>query len=225
MRRVATVIGDERFRGSAQASDDWITHGLDCAETRFSRLDQINSANVSELGLAWSLDLGTRRGIEATPIVVGGCIFLTAPSSVVYALDARTAEESGSGIHKSIKLRMLTARAATWLIAESLYTGPIYPHPRERQGHHTAPSCLAARGRRTVHATDTCEEVVRVALRPLRFPLKSQARAPVRASFRLKKAHRRRRDRRAVPSNGLDGKRRLRSRSIIVSAFAAGQTD
>jgi PQQ-dependent dehydrogenase (methanol/ethanol family) len=90
VRRAATAIGDERLREAGKSPDDWITHGLDYAETRFSRLDQINSGNVNKLGLAWSLDLGTRRGIEATPIVVGGYMFLTGPWSVVYALNART---------------------------------------------------------------------------------------------------------------------------------------
>lgn len=93
IRQATRAIGDERLRAADKNSDDWVTHGLDYAETRFSRLDQINTDNVNELGLAWSCELGTRRGIEATPIVVDGFMFFTGPWSVVYAFDCRTGEK------------------------------------------------------------------------------------------------------------------------------------
>lgn len=73
-------------------SRNWLTHGLDYAETRFSRLDRITTENVGELGLAWSHGLNSRRGVEATPIVVDGVMFVTASWSIVHALDARTGE-------------------------------------------------------------------------------------------------------------------------------------
>jgi PQQ-dependent dehydrogenase (methanol/ethanol family) len=63
-------------------------HGNDDAEQRFSRLSAINEQNVSELGLAWSYDMGTYRGLEATPIVVDGRLYVTGNWGVVHALDA-----------------------------------------------------------------------------------------------------------------------------------------
>src|SRR5437868_6182082 len=42
------------------------------------------------LGLAWSVDLGTLRGLEATPLVEDGVMYVTSAWSVVYALDGRT---------------------------------------------------------------------------------------------------------------------------------------
>ena len=45
---------------------------------------------MSQLSLAWSTDLGTNRGIEATPLVVDGIMFLSGPWSVIYALDTRS---------------------------------------------------------------------------------------------------------------------------------------
>src|SRR3984893_9827837 len=75
-------------------SKDWPSVGLDDGETRFSKLDQINTGNVKNLGLAWSYSLDSARGVEATPIVVDGIMYVTAPWSVVHAIDART----GKGI-------------------------------------------------------------------------------------------------------------------------------
>lgn len=46
---------------------DWALHGNDYREQRFSPLAQINRDNVQELGLAWSFDMYTQRGVEATP--------------------------------------------------------------------------------------------------------------------------------------------------------------
>jgi PQQ-dependent dehydrogenase (methanol/ethanol family) len=65
-------------------------YGRTYDEQRFSPLEQINEGNVSRLGLVWSRELNTTRGVEATPLVVSGVIYTTGPWSVVYAMDAKT---------------------------------------------------------------------------------------------------------------------------------------
>ena len=45
------------------------------------------------LGLAWSFETGTNRGHETTPIVVDGMMFISAPWSVVFALNPITGEK------------------------------------------------------------------------------------------------------------------------------------
>jgi PQQ-dependent dehydrogenase (methanol/ethanol family) len=72
------------------SSSDWSVHGHDDAGTRFSPLAQINAGNVKDLGLAWSYSLDSTRGVESTPLVVNGVMYVTAPWSIVHALDART---------------------------------------------------------------------------------------------------------------------------------------
>lgn len=68
----------------------WVKHGADDAGTRFSQLTQINTDTVKDLGLAWHYDLESVRGVESTPLVIGGTMYVTAPWSVVHAVDART---------------------------------------------------------------------------------------------------------------------------------------
>jgi quinohemoprotein ethanol dehydrogenase len=70
--------------------DDWLLHGGQTGDQRFSSLNQINDRNAGRLGLLWSTELGTSRALEATPIVEGGVIYTTGSWSVVFALDART---------------------------------------------------------------------------------------------------------------------------------------
>ncbi len=78
-------------RGSDEAAD-WTMHGRTNDEQRFSPLNQINEQNVSKLGLVWSHEFGTTRGLEATPLVVNGVIYTTGEWSVVYAMDAKTGQ-------------------------------------------------------------------------------------------------------------------------------------
>jgi quinohemoprotein ethanol dehydrogenase len=71
---------------------EWPLHGNDIGEQRYSTLDQVNRDNVSQLGLAWSFNMYTRRGVEATPLMVDGTLYVSGSWSMVYALDARTGE-------------------------------------------------------------------------------------------------------------------------------------
>ena len=72
--------------------NEWLLHGRTYAEERHSPLDQINTTNIDQIGLSWSFETGTNRGHETTPIVKDGVMFITAPWSVVHALDAKTGD-------------------------------------------------------------------------------------------------------------------------------------
>jgi quinohemoprotein ethanol dehydrogenase len=78
------------------AADDnpgqWMSHGRDYNEQRFSPLKQISADNVGQLGLAWFADFDTRRGQESTPIVVDGVMYVTSAWSKVFAFDAKSGE-------------------------------------------------------------------------------------------------------------------------------------
>ncbi|MDB5717261.1 MAG: qgdA 1 [Sphingomonas bacterium] len=80
-------------RSSATTDGEWPAYGRDAAEQRFSPLGQIGRQNVARLGLAWSYDMREGRGVEATPLMVGGVLYVTSAWSIVYALDAKTGRE------------------------------------------------------------------------------------------------------------------------------------
>ncbi|SMQ69386.1 alcohol dehydrogenase (cytochrome c)/quinohemoprotein ethanol dehydrogenase [Altererythrobacter xiamenensis] len=77
---------------AAGNGEEWLTYGGDYDERRFSPLDQINADNVGELGLAWSADLDTARGQEATPLMHDGTLYITTAWSMVKAYDAQTGQ-------------------------------------------------------------------------------------------------------------------------------------
>ena len=87
---VAKVTAEQILEASPSS---WLTHGGDYKEQRHSKLTAVNTETIKDLGLEWSYDLGTSRGIEATPIVHDGMMYVTSTWNIVHALDARTGEK------------------------------------------------------------------------------------------------------------------------------------
>jgi alcohol dehydrogenase (cytochrome c) len=76
---------------------DWLTHHKDYSAQRFSPLNQINKDNVKSMHVAWTLQLGgvegggmwSHGGLEGTPIVQNGFMFVTDGWGSVYKIDTR----------------------------------------------------------------------------------------------------------------------------------------
>ena len=74
---------------------NWITHHKDYSAQRFSTLDQINAGNVKGLKVAWTMQLGgvegggiwSHGGLEGTPIVEDGFMYVTDGWGSVYKVD------------------------------------------------------------------------------------------------------------------------------------------
>ncbi|TXS94335.1 PQQ-dependent dehydrogenase, methanol/ethanol family [Parahaliea maris] len=82
------AVDGARIRAADTEPQNWMSHGRTYDEQRFSPLDGITADNVRSLGLDWYFDLPDERGIEATPIVVDGVMYVTGAWSKVFALDA-----------------------------------------------------------------------------------------------------------------------------------------
>ena len=68
---------------------DWPSYGGTHASLRYSGLDQVNTGNVDRLVPAWVFQTGDpESGLQATPIVVDGVMYLSSASNWVFALDA-----------------------------------------------------------------------------------------------------------------------------------------
>jgi quinohemoprotein ethanol dehydrogenase len=79
-----------RLNAAEGEPGEWMAHGRTYGEQRFSPLDQINATTVGKLSLAWFADLDSRRGQEATPLVVDGVLYVSTAWSKVKAYDAAT---------------------------------------------------------------------------------------------------------------------------------------
>jgi PQQ-dependent dehydrogenase (methanol/ethanol family) len=83
-------VTEKRAQAEAADGSNWLLNGRTFEEQHYSRLQQITDKNANGLGLAWSLDIDSGMGIVAEPIVVDGVIYVSAPLSKVYAVDAVT---------------------------------------------------------------------------------------------------------------------------------------
>jgi lanthanide-dependent methanol dehydrogenase len=73
---------------SPVASAEWTMPAGDHANSRYSTLDEITSANANRLHAAWTFSTGVLRGHEGQPLVIGNTMYLVTPyPNVAYALD------------------------------------------------------------------------------------------------------------------------------------------
>ena len=81
-------VNEARVAAEAATGANWLLNGRTFDGAHFSPLTQISEKNVNSLGLAWYLDMDGAMGVVAEPIVVDGVIYISAPQSKVYAVDA-----------------------------------------------------------------------------------------------------------------------------------------
>ncbi|MBM3736474.1 MAG: PQQ-dependent dehydrogenase, methanol/ethanol family [Acidobacteria bacterium] len=72
---------------------NWLQYGRDYGNQRFSPHKLIHRGNVGRLVPVWSFQTGVPDGLQATPLVVDGVIYLTTSWNHVFAIDARTGAE------------------------------------------------------------------------------------------------------------------------------------
>lgn len=75
---------------SVGTADNWTAVGGAADESSYSQLDQINTGNAGDLGLAWALDLPDEVTLEAAPLAIDGTIYFSGSYAAVYAVDAET---------------------------------------------------------------------------------------------------------------------------------------
>lgn len=84
---------DQKRLEAAASNAEWLSYGKDYNEQRFSPLEQVSTANVKDLGLAWYAEFDTDRGQEATPLMIDGVLYTSTAWSKVFAFDAKTGKQ------------------------------------------------------------------------------------------------------------------------------------
>jgi lanthanide-dependent methanol dehydrogenase len=88
MQGLLPVRADEALDKAASDPKQWAMQQGDNANTRYSKLKQINASNVKKLQVAWTFSTGVLRGHEGGPLVVGDVMYVHTPfPNTVYALD------------------------------------------------------------------------------------------------------------------------------------------
>jgi quinohemoprotein ethanol dehydrogenase len=81
-------VTDGRVMAEVPEGTNWLVGGRDFNEQHFSPLKQVTDKNIGKLGLAWATDIESAMGLATEPIVVDGVVYLSAPQSRIFAVDA-----------------------------------------------------------------------------------------------------------------------------------------
>jgi polyvinyl alcohol dehydrogenase (cytochrome) len=84
--------GNPAFSEQALASPAWNGWGVDISNSRFqsAKAAQMTAAQVPGLKLKWSFGLPGAKQVYGEPVVVGGRVFVSGDTGIVYSLDANT---------------------------------------------------------------------------------------------------------------------------------------
>ena len=90
------LVGASDISGTPQndagvgADANWTAPQGGADEAGYSRIGNLTPANVSKLGLAWSMDLPEEVTLESTPLEVDGTLYFAGGYAEVYAVNALT---------------------------------------------------------------------------------------------------------------------------------------
>jgi alcohol dehydrogenase (cytochrome c) len=108
---IARVTITDAMMGAVDSHPgDWLLHGRDYSNQRFSLLKDINAANVAALAPVALVQTGITSSFETTPVVVNGVMYVTTP--VLCGPTAATSSGSRpipSAISKSAVVRSIAA--------------------------------------------------------------------------------------------------------------------
>ena len=82
------VVTSDRLVNADQEPENWLMYSGEYNSQRYSRLDQVNRANVGDLRVEWVHQFHTLSVVETSPVVVDGLMFITESPSTLIALDA-----------------------------------------------------------------------------------------------------------------------------------------
>jgi alcohol dehydrogenase (cytochrome c) len=80
----------ERIVKADSEPGNWLTYSGNYQGHQYSQLNQINTANIARLKVAWMYQIGTTHHFETMPLVFDGVMYISEPPSDVTAIDLRT---------------------------------------------------------------------------------------------------------------------------------------
>ncbi len=122
----AAEVNGQAIIDADKRPEVWLSHGRTYSEQRYSPLKQINAETIKDVGIAWTATLDVNRGMESTPIVVDGVMYVTSAWSIVYAYDARTGERLWKFDPKVDKARGVSACCDVVNRGVAIWEGMIY---------------------------------------------------------------------------------------------------
>src|SRR6201985_4026675 len=74
-----SAAANDELNRMSQNPAEWAMPTGDYANTRYSKLKQINASNVGKLQVAWTFSTGVLRGHEGGPLIIGNMMYVHTP--------------------------------------------------------------------------------------------------------------------------------------------------
>jgi alcohol dehydrogenase (cytochrome c) len=95
-----SLISQDQLNAAAIDEANFLVANGNYSQTRYFPGKQINRSNVAKLHEAWIFQTEVRGGLQTTPIIADGVMYITTSLNHVYALNAKTGEEYWHYKHK-----------------------------------------------------------------------------------------------------------------------------
>jgi alcohol dehydrogenase (cytochrome c) len=128
---LAAQVSFERILNAEREPQNWLSYSGTVDNQRYSRLNQITTANVAGLELQWIWQARSLEKFEATPLVVDGVLYTVQAPNDVVALDAATGRVFWTYHHEPApEARPCCGRVNRGLaiLGDTLYMGTIDAH-------------------------------------------------------------------------------------------------
>ena len=89
----AANVTQAMLNNAASDNKNFLATNGNYGQTRFYPADQITTANVKKLKVAWIFQTDVRDTMETSPIIVNGVMYVTTAFDHLYALNAQTGEQ------------------------------------------------------------------------------------------------------------------------------------
>ena len=132
---------DVHAPAAGPVTSNWRAYGNQDGGQRFAQLDQINTRNVASLTEVWRYRTSVAYDFKATPLEVGGLVYLCTGGDTLIALDADTGQE---------RWRTDTHTKAP---GQSYETASSFARTCRGLGYHEQPNATGACARRILNGT------------------------------------------------------------------------
>ncbi len=122
---LAQEIDSQRLINADKETQNWLQYSRTYNAWRYSPLDQISRSNVRRLVPVWAFQTGDiQGGLQATPLVADGVMYVSTSWNRVYALDAATGRELWHYIYE--KPKEIAGSYAPWNRGVALGYGLVF---------------------------------------------------------------------------------------------------
>jgi alcohol dehydrogenase (cytochrome c) len=121
----AQDVTPQRLAAADKEPHNWLSYGRTYDAQRYSPLQQISRSNVRRMVAAWSFQTGDAQGgMQCTPLVADGVMYLSTAMNKVFALDAATGRKIWSYIYE--KPKAVAPLYGPWNRGVALGHGMVY---------------------------------------------------------------------------------------------------